>query len=336
MKAVYINRSDISWYSKNANVYRKALEMVTKYDATLCLDAACRVPPEIESQARQIVRFAGVRGLLKLSRTLSLDASDQIFTGFDFPCLFAAWRLKRKFGCKWTMFLWDPPALSHRDNSALLRWCIDLVWRWFARRADKLVLNIHPGLLNEIGYIPPRGQELEYRLQDAFEEMIKPVRPADFITSESDKIGLTCFINSDTNFAYDFGILSNWSLAKGGPLFASAITHLPNTTAIWIGDHPSNFKPQTSNIKLTGRFPQSEAFNILKNCRVLVVPYLPVPSLKWNYALKLFEYLQLGRPILASDNPGNAAIAAKFPGRITLYKSGDLDDLIAKMKEMLK
>lgn len=51
--------------------------------------------------------------------------------------------------------------------------------------------------------------------------------------------------------------------------------------------------------------------------------------------LKIFEYMQLGRPILASDNPGNVAVAARFPDRVTLFKSGDVDDFIAQAKRLL-
>lgn len=314
-RAIFITRSDIGWYSKNANVYQKPYRLSREYDLTLWVNNACHVPDEIASKCR-VRRFAVLGDVLDCEKTSQLKFS--IFTGFDFPCMWVALKLKRLTGMKWTVFCWDPPSLSHRDRFPLLRWMIDLVFRWFLRRCDRLVLNIHPGLLDEIGYKPRVGQ-LECRMQDAFEGLT----PAPIADSDS--------------FEYDFGVLCNWKAAKGAELMAEVMRRMPGKTCLWIGD-PPNQKIQTakhSNISFAGRLNQEEAFEKLRKCRVLVAPYLNVPSLKWNYVLKLFEYLKLGRPILASDNPGNAAVALKYPGRIILFQSGLAEDFVRKARTVL-
>ena len=319
-RAIYITRSDIGWYSKNANAYRKPLEVASNYRTTLCVDKACKVPDESEGKCAEISRFDSLQGLMfsSLLDGRLRDGKDMnIFTGFDFPCMFKAWRLKRTYGCQWTVFLWDPPSLSHRDRFPPLRWAIDAVFRFFAKRCDKLVLNIHPGLLEEIGYVPRNGL-VELRMQDAFDGM-------DLGEVES---------KSRSVCEYDFGVLSNWSRAKGGPLVAEALRRMPDKKCLWIGDAPS--RQVSDQIDFVGRLPQNEAFERLKKCRVLLAPYLPVRSLKWNYVLKLFEYLQLGRPVIASDNPGNVEVARRYCGRITLFKSGNVNDLIEKMQSLLR
>lgn len=299
------------------------------------------MPPEIAEKCEEIVRFNGLRGLLceafltqrhkdtetqrenKFSEPLNLCASVlkmtknvELFTGFDFPCMFKAWRLKRRLGCQWTVFLWDPPSLSHRDGFPPLRWAIDAAFRFFAKRCDKLVLNIHPGLLDEIGYKPRDGQ-VELRMQDAFEG-------SPFFNTETQRH------RDAERFEYDFGVLSNWSREKGGFLVADALKQMPGKKCLWIGDPaPRNVSDQ---IDFVGRLPQDEAFKRLKKCRVLLAPYLPVRSLKWNYVLKLFEYLQLGRPIIASDNPGNVAVAKRVIGRIQLFESGKVESLVKEMR----
>ena len=316
--AIYITRSDIGWYSKNANAYRKPLEVASNYRTTLCVDKACKVPDEIAGKCAELVRFDGLPGLMSSSPLDGrlLDGKDMnIFTGFDFPCMFKAWRLKRTYGCQWTVFLWDPPSLSHRDRFPPLRWSIDFVFRFFARRCDKLVLNIHPGLLEEIGYVPRNGQ-VELRMQDAFEDM-------ELVEVESE---------SRSVCEYDFGVLSNWSRAKGGALVAEALRRMPDKKCLWIGDAPS--RQVSDQIDFVGRLPQNEAFERLKKCRVMLAPYLPVRSLKWNYVLKLFEYLQLGHPVIASDNPGNVAVSERYPGRISLFESGNVEALAEKMGEI--
>ena len=314
-KALFITRSDIGWYSKNANVYRKSLEVATKYDATLYASRECRVPDEIVGRYSRIARFGKVLDVL--SCVQDLEAGTQVFTGFDFPCMYVAWRLKRRYGCPWTVFLWDPPSLSHRDGFPPLRWAIDVVFRFFARRCDRLVLNIHPGLLDEIGYHPRDGQ-LEQRMQDAWEN----------VKCKMENVKLEV-----APCEYDFGVLSNWEIGKGGPLMAEAMKRMPGMKCLWIGDPPKDGTTR-DGIEFAGRLPQDEAFGRLRKCRILVVPYLATRAFKWNYPLKVFEYLQLGRPILASDNPGNVAVASRYAGRITLFRSGDAADLVEKAMEI--
>lgn len=311
-RAIYITRCDIGWYSKNANAYRKPLEVAAKYETALVVPDYCRVPKEIVEKCVEIVRFKGLCGLLQGGFPTQSCRVAELFTGFDFPCMLKAWQLKKMYGCKWTVFLWDPPSLSLRDGFSPLRWAIDAMFRFFAKRCDRLVLNIHSGLLDEIGYKPREGQ-VELRMQDAFEGI-------DFSRVEH--------VDKDF-FEYDFGILGNWSKGKGGELMAEALRRMPRKKCLWIGNPPKGqFGGQ---FEFAGRLPQKEAFAMLRKCYVLVVPYLPTHALKWNYPLKLFEYLQIGRPIVASDNPGNVAIAARYPGRIVLFKSGDVGDFVAKL-----
>lgn len=333
-KAVFITRFDIGRFSRNANACRKALEIGTKYDATLCVPQSCIVPDDVAALYSRVVRFRHVTDVLKMQkggdgrmavampRSL-MTSSCLLFTSFDFPSLYVAWRLKRKFGCPWTLFLWDPPSLSHRDGFPPLRRAIDAAFRFFVRRCDRLVLNVHPGLLDEIGYCPREGQ-LELRMQDAFDGLA----PVAIVERES--------------YDFDVGVLSNWSRAKGGELVAAALRRLPGRTCLWIGDPPPRRALERaslpsdgrSRIAFTGRLPQDEAFVRLRTCRLLLVPYMPTRSLKWNYPLKLFEYLSLGRPILASDNPGNVDVAKRSAGRIALFKSGDAVDLAKQIARM--
>ena len=300
VRTVFITRSDIGWYSRHANAQARPRQLSRDTRLTLCVNEACRVPDDLASACERVIVY---RRLRDVAARLE-DRYDRVCTGFDFPCLWAGWRIGRRMRIPWTLFLWDPPSLSHRDRFPPLRWAIDLVFRWFARRCDKLVLNIHPGLLDEIGFRRDeidgwrRSGKLELRMQDAFEGLV----PSPIVDSP--------------RYDFDVGILSVETKAKGKDLVAAALKKLPGATCAWVHD-----------------LPQEEAFAKLRRCRVLLVPYLPVPSLKWNYPLKLFEYLTLGRPILVSDNPGNAAVAERFPGRIRLFKSGDADDLAEKLKE---
>lgn len=302
VRTIFITRSDISWYSRNANVQVRPRQLARDTRLTLCVNEACRVPNDLAVACERVIVYRRLRDIA----ARLVGRYDRVCTGFDFPCLWTGWRIKRHLRIPWTMYLWDPPALSHRDGFAPLRWTIDCAWRWFARRCDRLVLNIHPGLLGEIGLSKEETErwlndgKLELRMQDAFDGQI----PAP--------------IKNDGPFDADVGILGSESPAKGGSLVEETVRRIPDLSVKWVNG-----------------LPQEDAFAQLRRCRVLLAPYLPVRSLKWNYVLKLFEYLQLGRLILASDNPGNVAVAMRFPGRIQLFKSGNADDLASKLKEMV-
>ena len=136
-------------------------------------------------------------------------------------------------------------------------------------------------------------------------------------------------------FTYDFGVLANWSKAKGGELMAAAMNRMPGKKCLWIGDPPKDRKA-CDGIEFVGHLAQEEAFAMLRKCRILVVPYLATRAFKWNYPLKLFEYLQLGRPILASDNPGNSSVSERYSGRVELFKSGDIGDFVKKAELLLE
>lgn len=315
--ALYLTRSNLAGWTDNTTFVQAPLSVAKNHNLILAVREGTEVPEVLSSRCR-IFRF---RYLYDVRQELESNKSvTKIFTGFDFPCMWVAWKLQKLLGLRWTVFLWDPPCLSHRDGFPPLRWAIDLVFRWFARRCDKLILNIHPGLLDEIGFRRVEVEKwrasgkLELRMQDAFDGLVPSP------------------ISTTTTFDYDFGVLSNWTAAKGASLMTEVMRQMPDKTCLWIGDPPHS-DTQTfehSNISFAGRLDQVEAFEKLKKCRILVAPYLNVRSLKWNYVLKLFEYVQLGRPILASDNPGNVEVAKRFPDRITLFRSGDVTDFVAK------
>ena len=311
-KSIYITRSDLSFWTENTTFVQAPLSVAKNSELSLYVRNWTGVPDILSSRCN-VVRYTS---LLQLLNDIKVDGHGSIYTSFDFPSMWIAWRLKKKYNCCWTVFLWDPPSLSHRDCFPPLRWAIDFVFRFFARRCDKLVLNIHPGLLEEIGYVPRNGQ-VELRMQDAFEDM-------ELVEVESE---------SRSVCEYDFGVLANWSRAKGGALVAEALRRMPGRKCLWIGDAPSG--QVSDQIDFVGRLPQKEAFERLKKCRVLLAPYLPVRRLKWNYVLKLFEYLQLGRPVIASDNPGNVAVSERYKNRIALFASGDVDDFVDKVSRLL-
>lgn len=257
-----------------------------------------------------------------------------VASGFDIPCLLLGALFRRCLSARWWVFCWDPPALTWRDRRGrLVRLTvslIDAVFRIAVRHADRLVLNIHPGLLSEIAYEPPRGQ-LVLALNGAMPE-----------TAHSEW-------QSQFGESWTIGILSRGTTEKGFRLVVEAFLELaltrPRLAVRWIGEIPdaqmkwlrTRFAAcgvPEGRFELVGPLRQDKAFCELSKCGILLMPYLDVPSLRWNYPLKLAEYFQLGRCVVAADMPGaRAYVADQENGR--LFRAGSADDLRRVLEELL-
>lgn len=293
MRAIYITRSDLAFWGMSHTFAQAPLAVAQRYALTLCLPVGCQVPEALQRRCAQVVYFDSVGDLLAPSHTALMPGADvPLFTGFDFASMRVALRLKERHGCPWTVFCWDPPALSWRDGPWLLRKAIDGRFRHYVRRCDKLVSSVHPGLLHEIGLDECGGKAV------CVKNGCDVARLAGIPEEEK-----TC----------DVGVLSAMTRQKGGNLVRDALAGT-GIRCQWISGKP-----------------QDEAWKALKQCKVALLPYLPTHALKWNYPIKLFEYLALGMPIVAADNPGIADIIDDGKNGL-LFKSGNAQDLRRALK----
>lgn len=64
-----------------------------------------------------------------------------------------------------------------------------------------------------------------------------------------------------------------------------------------------DFKPSSDNITLLGEFPHKEAMRIASNYLAGLITYLPAPNHVDAMPNKLFEYMAMGLPVIASNFP---------------------------------
>lgn len=102
---------------------------------------------------------------------------------------------------------------------------------------------------------------------------------------------------------------------KGVDIFVRALAHAPGVDGLIVGGHPGEADVDrvrqlaaregvASRLTITGLVPPREVPRALAPASVLVLPN-PASAISERYTspLKLFEYLTLGRPIVASDLP---------------------------------
>lgn len=86
-------------------------------------------------------------------------------------------------------------------------------------------------------------------------------------------------------------------------------------------------------VELLGRLENRRALDIISKANVGAIPHVPCAA--WNSTIpnKLFDYMSLGLPVLASDVPPVARIVIQEACGVC-YRSGDITDLVSKLEEL--
>jgi len=86
-------------------------------------------------------------------------------------------------------------------------------------------------------------------------------------------------------------------------------------------------------VELLGRLENRHALDVISKADVGAIPHVPCAA--WNSTIpnKLFDYMSLGLPVLASDVPPVQRIVIQ-EGCGVCYRSGDIKDLVSKIGEL--
>jgi glycosyltransferase involved in cell wall biosynthesis len=150
------------------------------------------------------------------------------------------------------------------------------------------------------------------------------------------KAGLTPSARPVAGYA---GHLYPW---KGVDVFIRALMHAPGVSGLIVGGHPGEADLArvkalveelglAGRVTLTGLVPPGEVAARLEAATMLVLPNTASAiSERYTSPLKLFEYLGLGRPIIASDLPAIREVLAADTTAL-LIPPGDAEALGAAM-----
>jgi glycosyltransferase involved in cell wall biosynthesis len=90
------------------------------------------------------------------------------------------------------------------------------------------------------------------------------------------------------------------------------LSSIPDTTLVYVGDGTGKDILQKKvkmmglqgNVVLTGFLPRRQVFEWMKTANVLLIPYADSPNNRSTVPTKLYEYMAIGRPVVATRFPG--------------------------------
>lgn len=100
---------------------------------------------------------------------------------------------------------------------------------------------------------------------------------------------------------------------KGADVLMEALARVPGVQGLVIGGHPRDAADRArldalardlglaERVSFTGLVPPADVLALLRGADVLVLPLCDMPHTRYDSPMKLFEYLAVGRPIVASD-----------------------------------
>ena len=220
---------------------------------------------------------------------------------------------------KYVLFCWDPPGMSRRNKNDVFNrffcWLIDRLLEFAVAGSKGLVLNLHPGFLHG-------------RMNAACSKKVH-VFPNG--TNLQDVVGIGGIKKVPHRIAVSSYVVADKGCWETVDAFLKVRTKYPDASIVWIGDGAEydavckRFQEAgvaAEAVIMPGRLPHDEAACLLATGSVSVNLYRDIPSLRWNYVLKVPEALALGQPVVTSETPG-ASIYLQTDGIGTVCSATD-------------
>jgi glycosyltransferase involved in cell wall biosynthesis len=228
-------------------------------------------------------------------------------------------------GCKWVVDVWDIPIRS----ILVPRWIVSFrcrltrnIFRVLFRWADLFIVSILPDFELQEFMIPPGKMLL---LKNAI--WLDKSRGLAMPVPQNKEFSLLC-------------MRSVYTPQMGLDTLAAAMLILreqaPGISLTVIGNIPPHVEPQVSQLRVmaTVRFlgfvEHDELTRLIREASVCIVPFHDVPDLAQTYPIKVLEYLEQGKPVVASNIAGMSRLIRDGHNGL-LYKADDPVDLANKI-----
>lgn len=316
------------------------------FDLTLMVREDAEIGAHVEESVSKIVRIPGketIGGLLGFYSRVSRWVAKEHRTN-PFDVIVAATgeevsgaRLRRRLPGSTLIFdLWDVPAatISSRRLSArsIAR---DLMYsqvRRSLRVGDAVIAGVMPEalrpfvpedarLINSVNGIDPGlfVQEPERADNPAWKGMKGDLRIlySGFVAEARGSIDLVRAVARATEEG------RSWSLVLAGP--CSDIDRIAIDTEVHALD-------VEGRVRAIGAIDSADVPSLVASADVCVSPLHDIEQFRWTYPVKILEYLAIGRPVVASDLPGQRKCLPEGLGRFHVPE--DIDSLVDAIRDV--
>jgi glycosyltransferase involved in cell wall biosynthesis len=239
----------------------------------------------------------------KLSRLAVSERIDVIMTGVDEISLLAGIYASAQKGCPLIAVCEDHPFWSrYYDSRSILRKGEGVIrtkiLRFLLRRPNKILCFIEKEVLNFLKISSDRLIQLRNGVHDS-------------ILSLGDK--------DDQVVPFSLGYIGAVEEFKGSldmlAVLARVRQRCPDASLTLVGScvsekHRWAFERRCLElgldgaVRITGYRPHGEALRLLRSCAVCLHAYQPLPWLYYNQALKVAEYMAIGKAVVSWNYPG--------------------------------
>ena len=311
----YLVSGDCSKFTPSANAYQKLKLVCADLQGKIIVPRGCEtwVHPEFRSSVLTYrYPLALTRGVLgKLLCPLQIWVGlfawrREVVHWLGAPSnemTFFAWWIAEGFSRKpFVLFCWDPPGISVRDRKQVLPklrcWLMDRLMSLAVRKSKRMILNLHEGFL--VGRFAAKTVQ----------------KIATFPNGTNVQQNQT-LVQGVRQIPFRLAVNSKFERAKGcfemAKLFVAVWRRIPKANLVWTGDGIDREETldylkregvPDDYIVAPGWTPHAEALRLLATGVIAVNCYEDVPSLRWNYVLKIPEFMSIGLPLVSVDLPG--------------------------------
>ncbi|HCJ66857.1 MAG TPA: hypothetical protein DHV62_05895, partial [Elusimicrobia bacterium] len=248
---------------------------------------------------RIIFPFWCVWRVLQLRRQVSIGC---VYTAQGQLPHLAGWMLQ-KFGFPWVVDIWDD--LTKDINEMRFGKChfsfvkyiyfttVNAICCLILQQADALVCALEPSILKRYKINPKRVLA---------------------ITNGVDETGLYTVRITKRGEIQTIAYIGDCAILRGVRTLLGAVTlvskSVPSVKLVLAGPNHDWLVKEVNRlglneiVEIKGLVTHSEALAVIASSSVAVCPLRPIGDYPYTYPLKIFEYMSLGKAIVASDLPG--------------------------------